>query len=88
MLSLRWDMNWNPANVVVKEMHSVPIESWIWVHALYASAGGFVLETPGFPKFPINSRRYTTTCVSTTGSPPLPWPRPASGTVARRVHPC
>ncbi|KAK0649316.1 hypothetical protein B0T16DRAFT_129200 [Cercophora newfieldiana] len=36
-------------------MHSIGVQSWSKVHAFYANAGGFVLETPGFPKFPINA---------------------------------
>jgi squalene monooxygenase len=55
MLTLFAVMQWNAANISVKEMRSIGVESWSKVHAFYASAGGFVLETPGFPKFPINA---------------------------------
>lgn len=70
MLSLCWEMNWNAANIIVKEMHGVSIESWTWVHAIYAIAGVFILETPGFPKFPINSTSMHNLYVNKRITPP------------------
>ena len=55
MLTLFAVMQWNAANISVKEMKSLGVEPWTMVHAFYANAGGFVLETPGFPRFPINA---------------------------------
>ncbi|KAK5659946.1 hypothetical protein OQA88_13411 [Cercophora sp. LCS_1] len=55
MLTLFAIMQWNAANISVKEMRSIGVEPWTIVHAFYANAGGFVLETPDFPKFPINA---------------------------------
>jgi squalene monooxygenase len=36
-------------------MRSLGIDKWTRVHAFYANAGGFVLEAPDFPPFPINA---------------------------------
>ncbi|KAK4447784.1 squalene epoxidase-domain-containing protein [Podospora aff. communis PSN243] len=55
MLTLFAVMQWNAGNISVREMRSIGVESWSKVHAFYANAGGFVLETPGFPRFPINA---------------------------------
>ncbi len=49
-------MQWNFANLSVKEMREQGEDEWSIVHALYANAGGFVLMTPDFPAFPINAK--------------------------------
>jgi squalene monooxygenase len=55
ILTLFAVMQWNAANISVKEMGGLGNNKWTRVHAFYANAGGFVLETPGFPPFPINA---------------------------------
>jgi squalene monooxygenase len=55
MLTLFAVMQWNAANISVQEMHGLGHHQWTQVHAFYANAGGFVLQTPDFPPFPINS---------------------------------
>jgi squalene monooxygenase len=48
-------MQWNVANISVREMKSMGHHHWTMVHAFCANAGGFVLETLSFPPFPINA---------------------------------
>jgi squalene monooxygenase len=55
MLTLFAVMQWNAANISVKQMHELKNHEWTRVHAFYANAGGFVLQTPDFPTFPINA---------------------------------
>ena len=55
LLSLFAVMQWNAANISVRQLKTLGIHHWTMVHAFYANAGGFVLETPGFPPFPINA---------------------------------
>lgn len=55
MLTLFAVMQWNAANISVKEMRKLGKHEWTRVHAFYANAGGFVLQTPDFPPFPINA---------------------------------
>lgn len=55
MVTLFAVMQWNAANISVREMQALGVRSWTKVHAFYANAGGFVLQTPGFPRFPINA---------------------------------
>jgi squalene monooxygenase len=40
------------------------------VHAFYANAGGFVLETPGFPRFPVNATSIYYLCSNKWIEPP------------------
>ncbi|KAK0611442.1 hypothetical protein B0T14DRAFT_328398 [Immersiella caudata] len=70
MLTLFAAMQWNAANISVKEMRSIGLASWSKVHAFYANAGGFVLETPGFPKFPINATSIYYLCSNRWIEPP------------------
>lgn len=55
LLSLFAVMQWNAANISVRQMKNLGDDNWTVVHAFYANAGGFVLETPSFPPFPINA---------------------------------
>ena len=55
MLTLFAVMQWNAANISMREMGSIGSTSWTRVHAFYANASGFVLEAPDFPRFPINA---------------------------------
>lgn len=55
LLTLFAIMQWNAANISVREMRSQEVESWTVVHAFYANAGGFVLEPTDCPPFPINA---------------------------------
>ena len=57
MLTLFAVMQWKAATVSVKQMQGLGKDSdeWTLVHAFYANAGGFMLQTPGFPAFPINA---------------------------------
>ncbi|KAK7416431.1 Squalene epoxidase [Neonectria punicea] len=55
VLTLFSIMQWNAANISVREMRGLGYTKWTKVHAFYANAGGFVLATPGFPPFPINA---------------------------------
>jgi squalene monooxygenase len=55
MLTLFAVMQWNAANISVKQMRAFGASEWTRVHAFYANAGGFVLQTPDFPPFPINA---------------------------------
>ncbi|KAK3356655.1 hypothetical protein B0T25DRAFT_537133 [Lasiosphaeria hispida] len=70
MLTLFAIMQWNAANISVKEMRGIGVESWTKVHAFYANAGGFVLETPGFPRFPINATSIHYLCSKNRIKPP------------------
>lgn len=56
MLSLFAIMQWNAANISVAEMKAIGECNWTVVHAFYANAGGFVLETKDCPAFPINAK--------------------------------
>jgi squalene monooxygenase len=55
LLSLFAIMQWNAANISVKEMRSLGIHTLSSVHAFYANAGGFLLEAPDAPAFPVNA---------------------------------
>lgn len=55
LLSLFAIMQWNAANISVKEMRGLGVTGWSSVHAFYANAGGFLLETPDAPAFPVNA---------------------------------
>lgn len=60
MLTLFSVMQWNAANISVKQMEPFcrgrgPGVEWTKVHAFYANAGGFLLQAPDFPTFPINA---------------------------------
>ncbi len=55
MLTLFAVMQWNAANISVEQMNALGAEGWTKVHAFYANAGGFVLQTPDFPRFPVNA---------------------------------
>ncbi len=55
MLTLFAVMQWNAANISVKQMQGLGKQEWTRIHAFYANAGGFLLETPNFPAFPINA---------------------------------
>lgn len=70
MLTLFAVMQWNAANISVKDMKNLGVEPWTMVHAFYANAGGFVLETPGFPKFPINATSVHYLCSKNMIKPP------------------
>ena len=70
MLTLFAVMQWNAANLSVKEMRSIGVESWSKIHAFYANAGGFILETPGFPRFPINATSVYYLCSVKRIEPP------------------
>lgn len=70
MLTLFAVMQWNAAKLSVKEMHSLGVKSWTIIHAFYANAGGFVLETPGFPPFPINATSIYYLCAKNRIEPP------------------
>lgn len=62
MLTLFAIMQWNSANISVAEMQKIGIKDWSTVHAFYTNAGGFVLETPDFPSFPINASSICYLC--------------------------
>jgi squalene monooxygenase len=55
MLTLFAVMQWNAANISVRQMRGVGMLEWTRIHAFYANAGGFVLHKPDFPMFPINA---------------------------------
>ncbi|KAK4182542.1 hypothetical protein QBC35DRAFT_518779 [Podospora australis] len=55
MLTLFPVMQWVAANISVREMQALGVHQWTKLHAFYANAGGFMLQTPGFPRFPINA---------------------------------
>lgn len=56
MLTLFAVMQWNAANISVVEMTEIGELNWTVVHAFYANAGGFILETRDCPAFPINAK--------------------------------
>lgn len=56
MLTLFAVMQWNAANISVAEMKEIGESNWTIVHAFYANAGGFILETGDCPAFPINAK--------------------------------
>jgi hypothetical protein len=39
----------------VKLFHEAGYTSWTMTHAFFVNMGGYVLETPGYPRFPIDS---------------------------------
>jgi squalene monooxygenase len=55
MLTLFSVMQWNAANISVKQMRKIGLQDWSAVHAFYANAGGFILHTKDCPAFPINA---------------------------------
>lgn len=55
MLTLFAIMQWNAANRSVTEMHRLGYVQWTRIHAFFANAGGFILQAPDFPAFPINA---------------------------------
>ncbi|KAH8670174.1 hypothetical protein BGZ60DRAFT_450079 [Tricladium varicosporioides] len=55
-------MQWNSANISVREMHALGHKDWTIVHAFYANSGGFVLHTDDCPPFPINSKSIHYLC--------------------------
>lgn len=70
MLTLFAIMQWNAANISVKEMSAFGAQGWTKVHAFYANAGGFVLQTPDFPAFPINATSIHYLCTNKWIQPP------------------
>ncbi|KAJ4292342.1 Squalene epoxidase [Kalmusia sp. IMI 367209] len=48
-------MQWNAAKISVRQMKNLGLQEWTIVHAFYANAGGFMLETRNFPPFPVNA---------------------------------
>lgn len=56
LLTLFSVMQWNAANVSVREMKDLGDMDWSVVHAFHANAGGFILHTPDCPAFPINAK--------------------------------
>jgi len=70
MLTFFAIMQWNAAKISVEEMKGFGVEPWTMVHAFYANAGGFVLETPGFPRFPINATSIHYLCSKGRIKPP------------------
>jgi squalene monooxygenase len=56
LLTLFAIMQWNAANISVAEMKVLGEEDWTVVHAFYANGGGFILNTPDCPPFPINAK--------------------------------
>ena len=55
ILSLFAVMQWNSANISARQMKALGIDDWTVVHAFYANAGGFVLDTVDCPPFPVAS---------------------------------
>ncbi|KAF2106052.1 hypothetical protein BDV96DRAFT_617543 [Lophiotrema nucula] len=55
LLTLFAIMQWNAARRSIRDMHNLGIRDWTETHAFYANAGGFVLEAPDCPPFPINA---------------------------------
>ncbi|KAF4638016.1 hypothetical protein G7Y89_g59 [Cudoniella acicularis] len=49
MLTLFAVMQWNAANISVKEMQKIGGRDWSIVHAFYANSGGFILHTKDCP---------------------------------------
>lgn len=48
-------MQWNAANLSVRETTDLGDKDWSVVHAFYASAGGFIIQNTDCPAFPINA---------------------------------
>jgi hypothetical protein len=48
---------WASAKRSVAEMKEISIGNWSMVHAFYADSGGFVLQTPDYPHFPISAKQ-------------------------------
>ncbi|KAI2632947.1 hypothetical protein GGS21DRAFT_148400 [Xylaria nigripes] len=62
MLTLFAVSQWNAARASVAEMKNLGIEDWTMVHAFYANAGGFFLEAPDYPAFPVNAKSVHYLC--------------------------
>ncbi len=70
MLTLFAVMQWNAANISVGQMNAFGAKEWTKVHAFYANAGGFVLQTSDFPMFPINAASIHYLCAKGRIEPP------------------
>ncbi|KAF1991262.1 hypothetical protein K402DRAFT_389433 [Aulographum hederae CBS 113979] len=70
VLTLFAIMQWNAANISVREMKEFGLKSWSKTHAFYANSGGFILEAPDFPKFPINATSIHYLCCNGRIDPP------------------
>ncbi|VUC28795.1 unnamed protein product [Clonostachys rosea] len=49
-------LHWTSARISKREMNSAGISDWTIAHGFLADSGGFMLRTPDFPPFPVNSR--------------------------------
>lgn len=47
---------WSSARSSIKAMHDLGIAHWTMVHGFYADSGGFILQTPDMPSFPVDTR--------------------------------
>lgn len=50
---------WESANQSVQEFRRLGYPQWTMSHAFFADMGGFVLQSPGFPLFAVNSEQLT-----------------------------
>ena len=48
---------WESANQSVVEFQRLGFPQWTMRHAFFADMGGFVLQSPGFPSFPVDSEQ-------------------------------
>lgn len=48
---------WESANQSVQEFKRLGYPQWTMRHAFFADMGGFMLESPGFPPFPVDSEQ-------------------------------
>jgi hypothetical protein len=48
---------WVSAKRSLKKFHDAGYNSWTMQHAFFADMGGFVLETPGTPAFPVDGKQ-------------------------------
>ncbi|KAH8892410.1 hypothetical protein GQ53DRAFT_861664 [Thozetella sp. PMI_491] len=47
---------WKEARKDVRDMAELRVEGWTMAHAYYANSGGFLLSSPDYPPFPVNSK--------------------------------
>lgn len=48
---------WESARQSVKDFYQASYPQWTMRHAFFAEMGGFVLQSPGFPPFPVNCQQ-------------------------------
>ena len=63
---------WASAKRSVRDMKELGHDDWTMIHAFYADSGGFLLDTPDYPAFPITAKQLLyLTRAGYTSLPPI-----------------